>query len=221
MQKNSQAFKREHFPSHLVGALTYIMWNVPAAGDYLISAWVSDKPFHEFPLKAGQEDLNSFAHIDVATPKFTRNVAPEIQIGAKGTVIFYCSGGFREFRITVTQKSDRGEKEIFNSEHLSRGDHFVMVPIVSGKYDFTVDSKKQPGTITVRSSSEKKTPASQLEPKQATATDGGLSPDKIELRPGQPLVLEIQTSKKFEITLLRDKPTPKRIRTIPTPNSPA
>jgi hypothetical protein len=213
---NSQAFKREHFPSHLVGALTYIMWSVPAAGDYVISAWVGDKPLREIPLKAGQNDLNSFVHIDVATPKFTRNAKPVLQIGAKGTVIFYCSGGFREFRITVAQKGNRGEKKVFDSEHLSRGNHFVLIPIVVGKYDFALGSKEHSGTITVQSSPEKKIPASQLEPKQATVTDRGLSPDKMEVRPGQPVVLEIQTSQKFEITLLRDKPTPKRTTTTRT-----
>jgi len=213
---NSQAFKREHFPSHLVGALTYIMWSVPEAGNYLISAWVGDKLFREIPLKAGQDDLNSFAHIDLASPKFTRTVAPELQVGAKGTAIFFCSGGFREFRITVAQKGDRGEKKVFDSQRLGQGDHFILVPIVPGKYEFAVRSKKPSGNIIVQSSSEKKIPATQLEPKQATATDRGLSPGTIEVRSGQPVVLAIQTSERFEITLHRDKPTPKQIKTTRT-----
>jgi len=204
---NSQAFRKKHFASHVVGVLTYLVWNVPSPGDYLISVWRGQQLTRRLILVARENAANPQVDIDLAAPTKANHSEDVLSVAVNGKAVFYCSQGSGEYQITVAQKSKAGEKEIFDSARLKDPDHFIMVPIIAGTYRFSLESKKPSGTILVTSASGKKLSPHKLKPQHVTVDKTGLQPSKIEAKPGQPIVFTIRTSDKFAITLLPQSTT--------------
>lgn len=198
---NQHAFSRRRFASHVVGLLTYLVCDVPAAGEYVISVWNGKQLFSALRLQAREGDSNSQIDIDLAELQKTDTGAAKQNIAPKGKLVIYCSRGNREFRVTVAQKHKEGDKTIFDSERLGASDHFIFVPVLKGKYNFAMTSEKPSGTIVVAPSTDKKILTHHLEPKRATVAKTGIVPKKIEVVPGQPIVFDIQTTTGFEISM--------------------
>ena len=198
---NHRAFKRKQFASHLVGVLTYLVCVVPEPGEYVITIWSRQQVYRKLFLVAREGSSHSQIDIDLASLVSASSANVNREIVAKGLLVFYSSGGGREFRVTVAHKKDRGGKSIFDSENLSSSDHFVFIPVLTGEYDVALASHKVEGTILVIPPDGKKLPVHLFEPKHVTLAKDGFEPRRIEAFPGQPIVFTIRTSTKFEITL--------------------
>jgi hypothetical protein len=177
--------------------LCTIIHQVGEATQFQGEVYLKKQLLGTFVLKVTKEATNTQIHIDASAfdPIAQINLTGAVLANTtyllqeKGYTVFYASGKQEGFHIILKQ----GDKELFDTRKLNKGDMVALTPIHAGDYIVKNEEGGASMTVTVKLHEKGKSPhPATLKPVTVTCSSGGFDPKSASLSQMQPLLITIQ-----------------------------
>ena len=213
---NWPIFTQTSLDSGSLTMLGAVMHNFQEPGEYLGTILHRDETVGRFSLTVDKECPTVQADVDLATLHRSQRAQCKEEprkhyvVNPKGYAVFYVSRGSGGYAVVIGRLQDKGEARlVFDSRELRDGDIFAVTMIRPGSYSVTNEKNDAKGEITVSYPKVGKVPYRPPNPVTIKCTDKRLTPNKVEIRPAQGQVYQIQTPSRIRIELIEplDGPT--------------
>jgi hypothetical protein len=135
-------------------------------------------------------------------------------VNTKGYALFRVSSGSGGFSLHLRRAAENPEEKVFNSQELGDGDVFSAVILRPGTYSVVNRLAKSKAEVIVPYPEVGKTAYRPPEPVRVHVGREGFKPSRVELKPGQGLLFDVEVPARIVIGLLRpdDGPGDRRQR---------
>lgn len=124
-------------------------------------------------------------------------------VNPRGYVMFHVSGGSGGFDVHVRRAQENPDERVFNSQELGEGDFFTAAIIRPGTYSVTNRLSEARAEVYVSYPQVGETPYRPPEAARLRVGPEGFDPQRIELKPAQGLVFEINAPARIMIELVK------------------